>query len=172
MVDEKDAVHRDTIHQDSVRRDSVQDLAHASVELKLAVLTERVTGFEQAYGLNADEIQRRLTELNHAHEKQVRDQATYIERRVFETTIADLTKWRDEINAAISETDSKFVPREAFNTHVRDKDLWRESVNGQLSVLAGRSTAAGNIRTLIFQLLTALFGLLSLYLLFQKVGGP
>lgn len=141
-----------------------------SVEQKLAVLTERVTGNERARNLDISEVQRRLLELNHAHEKQVKDQATYIERRVFETTMQDFAKWRDAINSTIAGLDSRLVSREAFDVHVKDKDIWRESVNGQLSSLAGRDLGHGSSRELFFKVLAAIMGLVSLYLLFLRLS--
>jgi hypothetical protein len=70
---------------------------------RVAVIEERLRGIDGATTHQFDETMRRLAELNHAHEKQVQDQATYIGREVFEGRMKELRIWQDEVRNTLSE---------------------------------------------------------------------
>jgi 3-deoxy-D-arabino-heptulosonate 7-phosphate (DAHP) synthase len=59
---------------------------------KIAVLEERLHALRREIRDQAVEYQRRLAELNHAHEKQVEDQRTYVSLDRYEG-------WQGEINS-------------------------------------------------------------------------
>lgn len=55
---------------------------------RLAILEERIARYDERRKDQALEYERRLSELNHAHEKQVADQATYVSLDKFEAVDA------------------------------------------------------------------------------------
>jgi hypothetical protein len=57
---------------------------------------------ERALQLDHIEMLRRLDLLNHAHEDARLKEASFVGREVYESQIKDHNKWRDEVNAALS----------------------------------------------------------------------
>jgi hypothetical protein len=138
------------------------------LDVRVAVLEEHLRGMETALQLQHEEYQRRLDELNHAHEKQVQDQATYVERRLYDAGMTEWGKWREQTNAAVATWDGRHVSRETFDSFVKETSVWRDSVRETLALLSGRSTGVSGARVLLFQILAAIMAALSLYLLFTK----
>jgi hypothetical protein len=71
--------------------------------VKIEVLAERVHAVAKALRLQAKEYSRRLEELNHAHDKQVQDQATYVSSERYDGTIKEWTTWRMSVERQLSE---------------------------------------------------------------------
>lgn len=63
--------------------------------MTLEVLEERVRAMQEALKLQAFEVERRLNELNHAHEKQVQYQSETVPREVF-------GNFKDEVNTKLN----------------------------------------------------------------------
>lgn len=59
----------------------------------------RSEALDKALDIRTAEIARRLEELNHAHRNQQENWRQSLPREVFETTISELSKWRDQVNA-------------------------------------------------------------------------
>lgn len=89
----------------------VSPMSDAPLEpvVKIAILETRVSGLKENIDLQAKEYERRLQELNHAHQIQMDRNAQYISREAFElystgvassTAIrtAEIDKWRREID--------------------------------------------------------------------------
>jgi hypothetical protein len=57
---------------------------------------------ERALQLDHVEMLRRLDLLNHAHEDARQKEASFVGREVYESQIRDQSKWRDEVNSALS----------------------------------------------------------------------
>src|SRR5580658_2439416 len=57
---------------------------------------------ERALELDHVEMLRRLDLLNHAHEDARQKEASFVGREVYESQVKDTNKWRDEVNAALS----------------------------------------------------------------------
>src|ERR1700678_1533377 len=57
---------------------------------------------ERALQLDHVEMLRRLELLNHAHEDARQKEASFVGREVYESQVKDQNKWRDEVNAALS----------------------------------------------------------------------
>lgn len=66
----------------------------SSDAVKIAVIEERLRGMQIALDLQAAKYEDRLLALNHAHDKQVSDQATYLAKDSFEATIKGWEEWR------------------------------------------------------------------------------
>src|SRR5580700_11785378 len=62
---------------------------------------------ERALELDHVEMLRRLDLLNHAHEDARQKEASFVGREVYESQIKDHNKWRDEVNAALSNRQGK-----------------------------------------------------------------
>ena len=62
---------------------------------------------ERALELDHIEMLRRLDLLNHAHEDARQKEASFVGREVYESQIRDHNKWRDEVNAALSNRQGK-----------------------------------------------------------------
>ena len=63
----------------------------------------------------AREYERRLSELNHAHDKQVADQATYVSGARYEGWQGEINSWRGQVSATLSE----LAGRTGMNTTFR-----------------------------------------------------
>jgi hypothetical protein len=57
---------------------------------------------EKALQLDHIEMLRRLDLLNHAHEDAREKEASFVSREVYESQVKDSSKWRDEVNSALS----------------------------------------------------------------------
>ena len=62
---------------------------------------------ERALELDHVEMLRRLDLLNHAHEDARLKEASFVGREVYESQIKDHNKWRDEVNASLSNRQGK-----------------------------------------------------------------
>jgi hypothetical protein len=62
---------------------------------------------ERALQLDHIEMLRRLDLLNHAHEDARLKEASFVGREVYESQIKDHNKWRDEVNASLSNRQGK-----------------------------------------------------------------
>jgi len=62
---------------------------------------------DRALQLDHVEMLRRLDLLNHAHEDARLKEASFVGREVYESQIKDHNKWRDEVNAALSNRQGK-----------------------------------------------------------------
>jgi hypothetical protein len=62
---------------------------------------------ERALQLDHLEMLRRLDLLNHAHEDARQKEASFVGREVYESQVKDHNKWRDEVNAALSNRQGK-----------------------------------------------------------------
>lgn len=74
----------------------------ADVAVRLAVLEERMAGVNVALALQAKEYERRLLDLNHAHEKQVEDQSTYVSLDKFEGFEDKVNEWQSRTQIAFA----------------------------------------------------------------------
>jgi hypothetical protein len=70
--------------------------------VRVAVLEEQLVSLRREIATQAVEYQRRLAELNHAHEKQVADQATYVSDDKFRG-------WQAVVESYMSETRDKLA---------------------------------------------------------------
>jgi hypothetical protein len=70
---------------------------------KIVALEVRVNGMKENITLQAREYERRLGELNHAHEKQVQDQATYISEDKFAGYVAETALWQKQVSETLAE---------------------------------------------------------------------
>jgi len=70
----------------------------ARIAVKIAVLEEKVFNLQVAIDKQAKEYERRLAELNHAHEKQVADQSTYVSGARYEGWQGEINSWRSDVS--------------------------------------------------------------------------
>jgi hypothetical protein len=66
------------------------------------IVFEKFRGTDEATKLAYHELQRRLDVLNHAHENMVKDRELFQSRESFEQFFQDFGKWRDSVNAQLS----------------------------------------------------------------------
>ena len=66
------------------------------------LMDERFKALSKANDLAYLELQRRLDVLNHAHENMVRDRTDFLTIDTHNRFYAEFTKWKDEMNKAIS----------------------------------------------------------------------
>lgn len=71
--------------------------ADASSDTKIAILEERLRSLREEIDKQAKEYERRLTELNHAYEKQVADQSTYVSGDRYEGWQGEMNAWKGEV---------------------------------------------------------------------------
>jgi len=110
-----------------VRRDGASSFAEVtcvreSVTVRLSVLEEQVKADRRALELQAKEISRRLDELNHAHEKQVKDQQTYVSADKFDGYVANQDSWRSKVDTTLALLEGKSggvgLARAALNQNI------------------------------------------------------
>jgi hypothetical protein len=83
----------------SVDRD-MDDRQQAAIDLRFELA-------ERALELDHIEMLRRLDLLNHAHEDARQKEASFVGREVYESQIKDQNKWRDKVNASLSNRQGK-----------------------------------------------------------------
>src|ERR1700691_3540245 len=83
--------------------------------VRIAVLEEKVAAQRREIIDQAKEYERRLTELNHAHDKQVRDQQTYVSGDQFRGWQGEMNSWRAQVSGDLS----KLQGREGGSAGVR-----------------------------------------------------
>ena len=71
--------------------------------VRIAVLEEKVAAQRREIAQQALEYERRLTDLNHAHEKQVRDQQTYVSDDKFAGWQGEINTWRSTVTGVLAE---------------------------------------------------------------------
>jgi oligoendopeptidase F len=79
----------------------ISEREHA-LTVRIAVLEEKVNAAQREKILQAQEYERRLSELNHAHEKQVKDQSTYVSDDRFNGFMGQFSTLRDTVNTYMS----------------------------------------------------------------------
>jgi len=77
----------------------------SGIEIHLAVLDERICQMQKALKLQAVEYERRLMDLNHAHEKAIAVQHTYVTQDKYEDALKAEKEARD---AALTHADERF----------------------------------------------------------------
>jgi len=80
---------------------SRRELQHRLVALR-ELLDSREAAYTKALELQAVENQRRLAELNHAHQQAQENWARSLPRETFAGYVEQAEKWREEVNKSIS----------------------------------------------------------------------
>ncbi len=84
--------------EESVGLSTVPDTMEHEGLVRLAVLETRLNGTIENITLQAREYERRLGELNHAHQQQVDRNAEYVSRELWDTKVAEWETWRRQID--------------------------------------------------------------------------
>lgn len=71
-------------------------------ETKIAILEERLRSTREGIDKQAREYERRLTELNHAHEKQVADQARYVSLDTYQGWQGEINAWKGIVSTELT----------------------------------------------------------------------
>jgi hypothetical protein len=74
---------------------------------RVTVLEEQLKAMREAKELQAKEYERRLTDLNHAHERQVEDQATFVSADKFEGFQGEINQWRNTVTITLADLAGK-----------------------------------------------------------------
>jgi hypothetical protein len=72
-----------------------------AVAVAVARLEARMDALDKAEAVRAAETARRLEALNHSHERDEQAQRSYLPREVFEKTAQDTVLWRESVNKAL-----------------------------------------------------------------------
>lgn len=78
-----------------------------STDVRLAVLEEKHKALRSEIKKQAKEYQRRLAELNHAHDKQVQDQQTYVSEDKFAGWQGEIGSWRNQVSKTLAELEGR-----------------------------------------------------------------
>ncbi len=98
--------------------------------IKIAVLETEVRGLKENIVLQAKEYQRRLSELNHAHDQATADKSAFLRKDTYDAKIAEFAKWQN------------------------DMDMWRARVLGiGIGAGIGGGLAGGGVVALLTKLL-------------------
>ena len=69
---------------------------------RIAVLEERILGRDAALKLQAVEYERRLEDLNHAHQQAVEQRAQFLPREVYDIAVSEWRVWRTEVDIVLA----------------------------------------------------------------------
>jgi hypothetical protein len=75
--------------------------------IKIAVLEEQILALRREISVQAIEYQRRLMELNHAHQKQVADQQTFVSSERYEGWQGEMNSWRGTVSNTLAILEGK-----------------------------------------------------------------
>lgn len=84
--------------------DTLRDSLVDSIAAERRVLEQRLEGMDKAQSLLAIELARRLEVLNHAHERAVEVQHTYLPRELFDKSIEELAAWRSAVDKSLAQS--------------------------------------------------------------------
>lgn len=71
---------------------------HEALLVEIAVLKEKLAGVREAISKQALEYERRLQELNHAHQQQQDRNAQYVSREAWEARNEMMDDWRRDVD--------------------------------------------------------------------------
>jgi cell division protein ZapA (FtsZ GTPase activity inhibitor) len=77
-------------------------MTEESDRTRIAVLEERIRGMSTALSLQAEKYEARLQDLNHAHDKQVADQGTYVSKEKYEQFVEEVRQTLAELKGRTS----------------------------------------------------------------------
>ena len=111
----------------------MEDRALHDLAVRLSVLEERARGNAKRLKLQAKEYERRLAELNHAHQQQVERDADFVRLDKFDVHDKDMRVWQTEVRNTLSELQG----RTAGTRSTRDdaRAIWALLIGG-LALLA------------------------------------
>lgn len=76
--------------------------ANVSSDTKIAILEERLRSLRMEIDKQAREYERRLSELNHAHERAVEDKSNYVSLDSFVGWQGEINAWRGEVSTKLT----------------------------------------------------------------------
>jgi hypothetical protein len=111
-----------------------------TIDTLKALIDERFVALDKALELQAAEYERRLAALNHAHEKAVAVQHTYVTQEKYE----DRIKSEDAaLAAALLRVDERFVATDnKFSDYVKTQELRQREIDLALSASKGAAEQA------------------------------
>ena len=105
--------------------------------VEVAVLKTRVSGKEEALNIAAREYERRLTDLNHAHQLARDTLQTYLPREIFEKEHAALESKVTETEREIQGITSSHISASLYTSDKLILADWRRQVDEDRSLNAG-----------------------------------
>lgn len=82
---------------------SLREYLEALIGKETGVIMARLNGMDERHTVQADELARRLEELNHAHARSLEDKGTYLPREVFEQTQREVRTRMELVDAKLAE---------------------------------------------------------------------
>jgi hypothetical protein len=119
----------------------MSDEGSEALHIRIAVLETKLISANEARKLQAEEYERRLTELNHIQATANQDRAKFVTADLFYAKVDDILRTRD----------TKFHELDVWRNQI---DTWRAKVTGiALSIGAAAGIAGGIISSLITRLI-------------------
>lgn len=143
-TEQKDFV---TLREFEQRFQELRQLFDERTRYEREILSTRENSIKEALGKQSLEYERRLTELNHAHETARQNWQTSMPRELFEQWEREYQKWKENIQVILN----RLVTVEALDRmDIRLKEIERgaNKVSGAL-VLLGFTGAAGIVALLL-----------------------
>lgn len=143
-TEQKDLV---TLREFEQRFSELRQLMDERTRYEREILSTRENLLKEALKLQATEIERRLSELNHAHATAVENWRTSMPRELFDQWEREYSKWKDNLQGIIN----RLVTTEALDrmdTRLKEIERGANKVAGAL-VLLGFAGAAGIIGLLL-----------------------
>jgi hypothetical protein len=91
-----------TLREFEQRLSSLQQQINDRIRIERELIETRSNALDKALELAAKETERRLEELNHAHENATANWLRSLPREVFEGTVSEWSKWRDTVNVHVT----------------------------------------------------------------------
>lgn len=81
----------------------LREFAETLIRLEIDKINIRLSAIDRATELQTTELARRLSDLNHAHQKAVEDRAQFLTREIFDETQQETRRWRDLVAETLAE---------------------------------------------------------------------
>lgn len=137
-----------TLREFEQRLQTMQSHWAQNITAQRELLDVRASFLQKALELQAEEYERRLGVLNHAHEMAVKEQARVVPREMFDQKNAEQSKWRDDVNAQLTKLMPLIERVAAKDARIRALEDSNQNVLGALTFVrfmgfAGVAAAIG-----------------------------
>jgi hypothetical protein len=120
----------------------------------IAVLETKLDNVLVAIDKQAKEYERRLQELNHAHQQQMDRNATYIPRETYEANEKTYEARFANLSKQVNDIDTWKQTMNGVREIVTDLNAWKQRLVGiQIGIAIGSGLTGGGVVALIFKVL-------------------
>jgi hypothetical protein len=125
---------------------------NANIVRDIAVIQTKLDNILIAIEKQAKEYERRLQELNHAHQQQMDRNATYIARETYEADGKTMDAKMGALSKQVNDIDTWKQTMNGVREIVADLTAWKQRLTGiQIGIAIGSGLTGGGVVALIFK---------------------